>query len=42
MSRGGRLILDGKPKGYEVAKHIDKKFEINPWMISTLKNAKSI
>ena len=42
MSRGGSLILDGNPKGYEVAEHISKKAELNPRMLSTLKNAKSI
>ena len=42
MSRGGRLHLDGNPKGYEVAEHIATKVEVNPRMISTLKNAKSI
>ena len=42
MSIVGRLLLDGNPKGYEVAEHIAKTVEVNPWMISTLKNAKSI
>ena len=42
MSRGVRLILDGNPKGCEVAKHIATKVEINPRMLSTLKKGKSI
>ena len=42
MSRGGRLLLDGNPKGCEVAEHIATKVEVNPWMLSTLKNEKSI
>ena len=42
ISRGGRLLLDGNPKGYEVAEHIATKVEVNPRMLSTLKNAKSI
>ena len=42
MSRGGRLILYGNIKGYEVANHITKKFEINPRILSKLKNEKSI
>ena len=42
MSRGGRLLLDGNPNGYEVAEHIFTKVEVNPRMISTLKNEKFI
>ena len=42
MSRGGRLLMDRNPKGYEVTEHIATKFEVNPRMLSTLKNAKSI
>ena len=42
MSRGGRLLLDGNPKGYEVSEHIATKVEVNPRMLSTLKNAKYI
>ena len=42
VSRGGLLIIDGNPKGYEVSEHIDTKFEVNPRMLSTLKKAKSI
>ena len=40
MSRGVILILDVNPKGYEVSEHIAKKFKVNPWMISTLKDTK--
>ena len=42
VSRGGRLLLNGNPKGYEVAEHITTKFEVNPRMLSKLKNEKSI
>ena len=42
MSRGGSLILDGNPKGYEVAEHIVKIAELNQRMISTFKITKSI
>ena len=42
MSRYGRLLLYGNPKGYEVADHISTKVEVNPQMLSTLKNAKYI
>ena len=42
MSRGGRSLLDRNPKGYEVAEYIATKVEVNPRMISTLKNVKSI
>ena len=42
MSICGRLLLDGNPKGYEVAEQIATQVEVNPRMISTLKNAKSI
>ena len=42
MSRGGRLLLDGNPNGYEVAYHISTKVDVNPQMLSTLKSAKSI
>ena len=41
-SRGGRLLLGGNPKDYEVAEHIATKVEVNPRMFSTLKKAKSI
>ena len=37
MSRGGHLLLDRNPKGYEVAEHIATKVEVNPRMLSTLK-----
>ena len=39
MSRGGLLILDGNKKGYGVEEHIATKVEVNPCMLSTLKNA---
>ena len=42
MSIGGSFILDGNSKRYEVAEHIATKTEINPWMLFTLKNEKSI
>ena len=42
MSIGGLLILYRNPNGYEVAEHIATKVEVNPRMLSTLKNAKSI
>ena len=42
ISRVERLLLDGNPKGYKVAEHIATKFEVNPQMLSTLKNEKSI
>ena len=42
MSRGRCLLLGGNPKGYEVAEHIARQFKVNSWMISTLKNARSI
>ena len=42
MSRGGSLLLSGNPKWYEVAEHIATKIEVNPRILSTLKNAKSI
>ena len=32
----------GNPTGYEVAEHIATKVEINPWIISTLKNTEYI
>ena len=37
ISRGGRLIMGGNPKGYEVAEYIATKVEVNPRMLSTLK-----
>ena len=40
MSRGRRLLLDGNTKGYEVAEYISTKVEVNPRMLSTLKNEK--
>ena len=42
FSRSGILLLDGNINGYDVANHIATKVEVNPWMLSTLKNAKSI
>ena len=42
LSRGGHLIMDRIPKGYEVAEHIAKKIAVNPQMLSTLKKSKSI
>ena len=42
MSRGGGLILDGNQKGGEVSEHIAAKVEVNPHMLSTLKNEESI
>ena len=33
----GHLLLDGYPKGYEVAEHIATKVEENPRMLSILK-----
>ena len=40
MIRGGRLFLNGNPKGYEVAEHTAKKVDVNPQILSTLKNIK--
>ena len=40
MSRSGRLLLDGNPKGYEISEHIATKVEVNQRMLSTLKNEK--
>ena len=37
ISRGARLLLDRKPKLYEVAEHLSTKVEVNPRIISTLK-----
>ena len=34
--------MDGNPKWYEVVEHITTNMEVNPWMLSILKNAKSI
>ena len=42
MSIGGRLIMDGNPKGCELEEHIATKFKVNPRIISTSKNEKSI
>ena len=40
--RVGRLLLDGNPKGCEVADHIATKVKVNLRMLSTLKNETSI
>ena len=40
MSRGVRLPPDVNPKGCEYAEHIATKVEVNPHMLSTLKNKK--
>ena len=40
MSRGGRFLIGGNEKGYEVAEHIATKVEVNSRMISTLKKLK--
>ena len=42
MSRGGHIILDVYSKGCEAAEHVATKVEVNPRMISTLKNSTSI
>ena len=42
MSRGGHLLTDVNTKGHEVAEHTVTKFEVNPRMLSTLKNTKYI
>ena len=42
ISRYGHFLLDGNPNLYEVTEHIDTNLEVNPRMLSTLKNAKSI
>ena len=34
------MLLDGNPKGCEVAEHIATKVELNPRMLSTLKKRK--
>ena len=34
--------MDGNTKGYEAAEHIATKVEVNPRMLLTLKNEKSI
>ena len=40
MSRGGRLLIYVKPKGYELEEYIAKKVEVNPQIISTPKTKK--
>ena len=42
MSRGGRLLLNVKPKGYELVEHIATKVEVNTRILSTSKNEKFI
>ena len=42
ISRVVLLIIYGKTNGYDVADHIATKVEVNPWILSTLKNKKSI
>ena len=42
MSIVVRLLLDGNPKGYDVADHISTRVEVNPRMLSALKNAKYV
>ena len=42
MSRSGLVLLAIYPTGIEVAEHIATKFEVNPKILSTLKNEKSI
>ena len=34
MSRGGRLLLDENPKGYELAENIPTRVEVNTRMLS--------
>ena len=34
--------MDGNPKGYKVAKHLATKVEVNPQILTTLKNARFI
>ena len=38
MSRGGFFLMGGNPKGCEVAENIATKVEVNPRILSTLKN----
>ena len=42
MSRCRSLLMYGNPKGCVIAEHIATKVEVNPQMLSTLKNGKSI
>ena len=42
MSRVGILLMDGNPKGREVAVHKATKVEVNTLMLSTSKNDISI
>ena len=34
------MLLYGNPKGYKLVYYVTTKVEVNPWMLSTLKNAK--
>ena len=40
ISRGVSLILDVKPKGYEVSEYIATKVKVKPWMLSELKKTR--
>ena len=42
ISRGGILLLDGNPNGYDLAEYTTKKVDANIQMISTLKNTKYV
>ena len=42
LIRVGIFLLDRKPNLYDVAEHIATKVEVNPQMLLTLKNVKSI
>ena len=42
ISRGGIFLLDRNTKGDELSYHITTKVEVNPRMLSILKNEKSI
>ena len=42
ISRDCYLLMDVKPKWYELSERISTKVEVNPQMLSTLENAKYI
>ena len=42
ISRGGILLLDVNPNGYELAEHTAKRVELNPQILSKLENKKYI
>ena len=42
MSTDGGLLLDGNPKGYDVAEHNTTKVDVNPQIISTLKKGQGL